>query len=46
MAEMEKRFMKHIKVLTNDLDSEKKERASLQIEIDRLKKKFDILEGL
>ena len=45
MADMEKRFMKHIKVLTDDLDNERKERANLQIEIDRLKKKVEILEG-
>ncbi len=46
MADMEKKLMKYIKVLTDDLDSEKKERATLQIEIDRLKKKVQILEGL
>ena len=41
----EKKLMKHIQILTNDLDAERKERASMQIEIDRLKKKVGILEG-
>ena len=45
MEKDEKKLMKHIQILTNDLDGERKERASMQIEIDRLKKKVEILEG-
>jgi len=45
MEDMEKRLMKHIGVLTNDLDEERKQRANMAIEVDRLKKKVAILES-
>ena len=45
MEDMEKKLMKHIGVLTNDLDEERKQRANMSIEVDRLKKKVAILEG-
>lgn len=45
MEKDEKKLMKHIQILTNDLDGERKERASMQIEIDRLKKRVGVLEG-
>lgn len=45
MLDIEKRLMKHIEILTKDLDEERKERAILIIEVDRLKKRLAILEG-
>ncbi|XP_065057757.1 CD2-associated protein-like [Rhopilema esculentum] len=45
MTGMEKKLMKHIEVLTNDLDEERKLRANLQIEVDRLKKKVSVLQN-
>ena len=45
MTGTEKKLMKHIEVLTNDLDEERKLRANLQIEVDRLKKQVSILQN-
>ena len=43
MEDMEKKLLKRIMVLTDDLDEERKLRASLSIEVDRLKKQIAIL---
>ena len=44
MEDIEKKLLKHIRVLTNDVDEERKQRANLSIEVDRLKKRVAILE--
>jgi len=43
MAEMEKRFKKLLLGVTDDLESERKQRLNQQVEIDSLRKKLDIL---
>lgn len=45
IGNVEKKLLKHIEILTNDLDEERKQRATLLIEVDRLKKRVAILEG-
>ena len=43
MSEMEKKFKKLLSQLNDEVDTSKKERASQQIEIDRLKRQVDLL---